>query len=378
MLSLLLVLVVAAAAAAAFIVESRQPAPQAAPEAIAPTPAPTAPAPPAYEPPAPEAEPQQQTSEIAAQPAAQAAAQTQPPPAAEPAVQPAPEPAEEPNPAPAPTPAPALLRVAPNEIRQGETVAVLVDAEQAASAALRVEGALEPMIRIGARWFALQPFAPDTPLGARAIEVELYDDAGELLQTLAATVQVAPSNVPLEEIIIGGGSGAPADPEALQRDIDVRFTEHASVTGPPRWAGPWRRPVAGEDSGLFGAPRSYNGYLAPGWHHGHDIAADHGDPVVASAAGRVAWTGELALHGIGVILDHGAGVYSGYWHLSLIAVNVGDDLAAGDWLGNIGVTGLTTGPHLHWEVIVRGQDVDPLQWLGPRRPRLPGESGGGW
>ena len=288
MLSLLLVLVVAAAAAAAFIVESRQPAPQAAPEAIAPTPAPTAPAPPAYEPPAPEAEPQQQTSEIAAQPAAQAAAQTQPPPAAEPAVQPAPEPAEEPNPAPAPTPAPALLRVAPNEIRQGETVAVLVDAEQAASAALRVEGALEPMIRIGARWFALQPFAPDTPLGARAIEVELYDDAGELLQTLAATVQVAPSNVPLEEIIIGGGSGAPADPEALQRDIDVRFTEHASVTGPPRWAGPWRRPVAGEDSGLFGAPRSYNGYLAPGWHHGHDIAADHGDPVVASAAGRVA------------------------------------------------------------------------------------------
>ena len=92
----------------------------------------------------------------------------------------------------------------------------------------------------------------------------------------------------------------------------------------------------------------------------------------------MAWTGELALHGVGVILDHGAGVYSGYWHLSLIAVNVDDELAAGDWLGNIGVTGLTTGPHLHWEVIVRGQDVDPLQWLGPRRPRLPGESGGGW
>ena len=255
---------------------------------------------------------------------------------------------------------------------------MLVEAEQAASAALRVGGALEPMIRVGARWFALQPFAPDAALGARAIEVELYDDAGELLQTLAAAVQVAPSNVPLEEIVIGEGSGAPADPEALQRDVDVRFSEHASVTGPPRWAGPWRRPVAGEDSGLFGAPRSYNGQPAAGWHHGHDIAADHGDPVVAPAAGRVAWTGDLALHGIGVILDHGAGVYSGYWHLSLIAVNVGDELAAGDWLGNIGVTGLTTGPHLHWEVIVRGQDVDPLQWLGPRRPRLPGESAGGW
>ena len=270
------------------------------------------------------------------------------------------------------------MRVAPSEIRQGETVAVLVKAEQATSAALRVDGGLEPMIRVGTRWFALQPFAPNTPLGAHAIEVELYDDADELLDTLTAAAQIVPSGVSTGAI---GSSAGPAGPverdAAMQHNIDVRFGEHASVTGPPRWAGPWLRPVAGVDTGLFGEIRSYNGQPPRGWHHGHNIAANLGTPVAAPAPGQVVWTGELVVHGIGVILDHGTGVYSGYWHLSLIAVEVGQEVAPGDRLGNIGVTGLTTGPHLHWEVIVRGQDVDPLQWLGPHRPPLPGESGGG-
>ena len=72
-----------------------------------------------------------------------------------------------------------------------------------------------------------------------------------------------------------------------------------------------------------------------------------------------------------MILDHGAGVYSGYWHLSEIVVAPGQLVAEGDWLGNIGTTGVSTGPHLHWEVIVRGHDVDALQWLGDQRPGLP-------
>ena len=143
------------------------------------------------------------------------------------------------------------------------------------------------------------------------------------------------------------------------------------MTGPPRWDGLWILPVEGEVTGVFGAKRSYDGVVGDEWHHGHDIAAQHGDPLVAPAPGTVVWTGELVLHGMGVIIDHGAGVYSGYWHMSLIAVREGFELAAGDWLGNIGTTGLSTGPHLHWEVIVQGVDVDPVQWLGEERPPLP-------
>ena len=72
----------------------------------------------------------------------------------------------------------------------------------------------------------------------------------------------------------------------------------------------------------------------------------------------------LPVHGLGVIIDHGAGVYSGYWHMSAIAVEEGAEVEAGDEVGAIGTTGVSTGPHLHWEVIVNGRDVDPLQWLG--------------
>ena len=69
------------------------------------------------------------------------------------------------------------------------------------------------------------------------------------------------------------------------------------------------------------------------------------------------------MHGLGVILDHGAGVFSGYWHMSAIAVDLDAVLAAGDVLGAVGQSGLAVGPHLHWEVIVHGRDVDPAQWL---------------
>ncbi len=380
-LAALLVVVVAAAALAAVLVESRRADPPDLPQ-----PAPAAPAPPT---PAPQAEPPTPEPQQAAASPAQAAPvapaaepEPEPEPVAQAAPESEPEPAHEPASAPVPPPAAtaAELRVSPTSIRQGETIAVLIadgPAGRAASATLRVRNAASDMLRVGDEWYAVQPFAPDTPIGEYAVQVRLHDDAGALTATLAARVQIIDAGVPLEEIYIGEGTGDPIDREALLEDIRVRFEDHAAVTGPPRWSGPWLRPVAGPDNGRFGAMRSYNGQPPTGWHHGHDIAADHGDPVVAPAPARVAWTGELVIHGIGVILDHGAGVYSGYWHLSLIAVEVGQELAAGDWLGNIGVTGLTTGPHLHWEVIVRGQDVDPLQWLGPRRPPLPGESGGG-
>ena len=365
-MAVLLAAVIAAAALAAVVVESRRAAPPQVPQSL-----PTATA--------PQAEPPPPAPQQTAAPPAQPLQAAEPEPAPELVAQAAPK-SEEPEPAPEPPPPPtataAELRVSPTSIRQGETIAVLVaggPAGRAASATLRVRGAASDMLRVDDRWYAVQPFAPDTPIGEYAVQVRLYDDAGALIATLAARVQITASNVPLEEIYLGEGTGDPIDRDALLEDIRVRFEDHAAVTGLPRWSGPWLRPVAGPDSGRFGAMRSYNGQPPTGWHHGHDIAADHGDPVGAPAPARVAWTGELVIHGIGVILDHGAGVYSGYWHLSLIAVEVGQELAAGDWLGNIGSTGLSTGPHLHWEVIVRGQDVEPLQWLGDQRPPLPNQ-----
>jgi murein DD-endopeptidase MepM/ murein hydrolase activator NlpD len=77
---------------------------------------------------------------------------------------------------------------------------------------------------------------------------------------------------------------------------------------------------------------------------------------------------QLTLRGNAVVLDHGWGVLTGYWHLSAIEVQVGQKVAQGDLIARIGSTGLSTGAHLHWEMWVGGVNVNPLQWLEPFYP----------
>ena len=76
----------------------------------------------------------------------------------------------------------------------------------------------------------------------------------------------------------------------------------------------------------------------------------------------------LAVHGNTIVLDHGLGVYSLYAHLSTFRVHVGDVVAAGRVLGLSGSTGLSTGPHLHWELHVSGPAVDPFEWTRRAMP----------
>ena len=100
------------------------------------------------------------------------------------------------------------------------------------------------------------------------------------------------------------------------------------------------------------------------FHSGIDLVAGRGTPVGAAASGRVVWAGPMA-GGWGklVIVAHRRGVRSMYAHLSRIDVQVGQDVRAGDQVGLVGSTGDATGPHLHFEVRLRGAAVDPLPAL---------------
>jgi murein DD-endopeptidase MepM/ murein hydrolase activator NlpD len=93
-----------------------------------------------------------------------------------------------------------------------------------------------------------------------------------------------------------------------------------------------------------------------------DIAANMGDPVQAANRGRVALAEALKVRGNAVIIDHGLGVYSCYYHLSEIRVQKGQMIEKGQVIGLVGSTGLSTGPHLHWEMRVTGNPVNPIQW----------------
>ena len=275
----------------------------------------------------------------------------------------------------APDAAPRFVASAvPDRLTQGESFALNVttdDPSNVSAVAVTSGGRSWGLTEVDSgEWWGIVAVPRDWDTGFTEIVIDLYAENGAWLDSITTSLLVLANTAPLEEIILGG-TGVAADQEAIQRDHDVRFVEHIAVSGPPQWQGAWIVPVVGEVSGVFGSHRTYDGVPGDSWHHGHDIAADHGDPIVAPAAGVVVWAGELVVHGIGVIIDHGAGVYSGYWHMSQLAVREGMEVAAGDWLGNIGSTGLSTGPHLHWEVIVQGIDVDPVQWLGSEQPPIP-------
>lgn len=95
-------------------------------------------------------------------------------------------------------------------------------------------------------------------------------------------------------------------------------------------------------------------------HLGVDLAVASGTPVAATAEGTVSFAGWSGGYGMLVAVDHGGGVQTRYAHMSRIAVSPGQRVHAGDVLGAAGSTGLSTGPHVHYEVRVNGRAVSPL------------------
>ena len=115
-------------------------------------------------------------------------------------------------------------------------------------------------------------------------------------------------------------------------------------------------PSVGRITSTFG-PR--NG----GFHHGLDIAAPKGSEIKAARCGRVEFVGWLNVYGRTVIIDHGNGYQTLYAHNDQFLVEEGQYVVAGEKIATIGATGNTTGPHLHFEIIIDGQRVDPLDFL---------------
>lgn len=123
-----------------------------------------------------------------------------------------------------------------------------------------------------------------------------------------------------------------------------------------------RRPAVGAVTSGFG-PRRHPVTGQQRHHAGVDIAAPSGAPVRAATAGTVSFAGTASGYGRTVIIDHGSGLTTLYAHLSSTTVRPGQPVTAGARVGAVGSTGLSTGPHLHFEVRVDGRPQDPSRWL---------------
>ena len=122
-------------------------------------------------------------------------------------------------------------------------------------------------------------------------------------------------------------------------------------------------PAAAAVTSQFGTLRSYNGGAFNRYHNGTDFAGAPGTPILAPAAGQVVMADTLNVRGNATMIDHGWGIYTGYWHQTEIYVQPGDFVQTGQIIGTIGATGRVTGAHLHWELWVNGVTVDPMQWV---------------
>jgi murein DD-endopeptidase MepM/ murein hydrolase activator NlpD len=136
------------------------------------------------------------------------------------------------------------------------------------------------------------------------------------------------------------------------------------------WTGTFIRPVEGELSAAFGLRRIINGKRQTP-HTGVDFRAEEGTPIWACNSGMVVLVGELFFSGKSVILDHGWGFYSMYFHLSEVLVKEEDRVDKGAILGRVGSTGRSTGPHLHWGIRMNGARVDPISLLNIKN-QIPG------
>ena len=124
----------------------------------------------------------------------------------------------------------------------------------------------------------------------------------------------------------------------------------------------FQKPVEGPTSSPFGLRRFFN-EQARNPHSGLDIAAPEGTPIRAPAPGTVLDSGDFFFNGNTVLLDHGQGLVTMYCHMSKIEVTPGQTLDSGDILGEVGMTGRVTGPHLHWGVSLNNARIDPLLLL---------------
>jgi murein DD-endopeptidase MepM/ murein hydrolase activator NlpD len=122
-------------------------------------------------------------------------------------------------------------------------------------------------------------------------------------------------------------------------------------------------PVEGEMTDGFGGRRDPFGGYSTEFHPGQDIRAERGTPVVVAADGEVTFAGWKNGYGQMIEVDHGGSLATRYAHLSEIDVEVGHKIARGQLIGHVGSTGRSTGPHLHYEVRIDGESVNPLSYL---------------
>ena len=204
----------------------------------------------------------------------------------------------------------------------------------------------------------------ETPAGPLEVEVLLPVDGGDAVR-LAPRLEVAPAAFPHRALTVQDRFVRPP-PAPVQRRIEADRAAFARAfdqpAAPPLFHGAFTWPRRDRVTAGFGEERTMNG-VKPSQHYGLDLAGAVGAPVAAAQDGRVVLVRDCWASGKSVVLWHGAGLFTTYFHLSRWLVRDGETVRRGQRLGLVGATGRASGPHLHWGVRVGDLYVDPRSVL---------------
>ncbi len=253
--------------------------------------------------------------------------------------------------------------VIPSPVSQGQTVLLLIEAPGALTASMSWQGQTFSLLRNEDRFLGFFGIDANAPVGPQSLGVAVSGPGGEQLLWQQTVIEITSVEWTVDNIQIDGPNAALLEPSIRQADETTRLPFQTRLTPQLHWRGVFDPPSDGQITALYGEQRSFNGGPVAEYHTGIDFGGETGTSVKTANSGVVSWAGRTRRRGNGIIVDHGAGVFTGYYHLSEVLQTAGTVVEQGDLIARMGATGLATGPHLHWEVVVRGVTVNPLPWL---------------
>ncbi|MBI5546508.1 MAG: M23 family metallopeptidase [Deltaproteobacteria bacterium] len=266
------------------------------------------------------------------------------------------------------------MRLRPASIRPGGLFELEVRGEGLLSAAGCLGSMAVPMFADGPgrfRGFGAVPL--DHPAGPALVHVAVVDQDLKA-HSGSVPIQLVERVVDRKAISVSSRFTRPTATQKAQMQADAKALRQCYQVpfGPPLFTGSFIDPLGHERGSRFGEKRVFNGRTRSR-HWGLDIDGEAGEPVRASHDGVVALARPCFMSGLTVIVSHGAGLFTGYFHFSRFAVQTGQKVKQGEVLGYVGSTGRSTGPHLHFATKLHRTLIDPealLEFdLGAPTPR---------
>lgn len=261
--------------------------------------------------------------------------------------------------------APSLsVRVIPSEVVPGQAGYIYVGGRYPLQVSVTLDNIPLNVFWSGAEYVAPFSFDFDEPPSAFVAITEVFDPSTKDTLKQTDTITLLDFKYQTEQLAVPYRLAPLLEPDLNQDELDQLGAIYVQRTRPPCWNWPFALPVPGGIvTSRFGGNRIYNGGILATHHTGVDFRRAIGEPVHATADGRVVAAKAFKIRGNVIILDHGYGVFSQYAHLSEFEVELGEYVQRNQVIGAGGATGRVNGPHLHFEIIVNGISVDPIRWF---------------